>query len=166
MRASSQHPSRPARSVPTCSATPPRPSGLPAGAGSVLSRIAQLDQRTALPDQCLHSAEAVVRPPRKKSGLDPNRSSGPICRSCIARQLIVMQTCVDRGTPSRSAPGGHYPVIGLRRDKRTVICSEGETQSLAIWTLKYSRKQGDGHESQTRTRYLQLSYRAARCHVP
>ena len=27
-----------------------------------LSRIAQLDQRTALPDQCLHSAEADVRP--------------------------------------------------------------------------------------------------------
>ena len=30
--------------------------------GGVLSRIAQLDQRTALPDQCLHSAEADVRP--------------------------------------------------------------------------------------------------------
>ena len=30
-----------------------------------LSRIAQLGQRTALPDQCLHSAEADVRPPRK-----------------------------------------------------------------------------------------------------
>ena len=35
-----------------------------------LSRIAQLDQRTALPDQCLHSAEADVRPPRRKSGFD------------------------------------------------------------------------------------------------
>ena len=35
---------------------------------SVLSRVAQLDQRTALPDQCLHSAEADVRPPRRKSG--------------------------------------------------------------------------------------------------
>jgi len=31
-------------------------------------RIAQLDQRTALPDQCLHLAEADVRPPRRKSG--------------------------------------------------------------------------------------------------
>ena len=39
-----------------------------------LSRIAQLDQRTALPDQCLHSAEADVRPPRRKSGFDPKRS--------------------------------------------------------------------------------------------
>ena len=37
----------------------------------LLSRIAQLDQRTALPDQCLHSAEADVRPPRRKSGFDP-----------------------------------------------------------------------------------------------
>ena len=36
----------------------------------MLSRIAQLDQRTALPDQCLHSAEADVRPPRRKSGFD------------------------------------------------------------------------------------------------
>src|SRR6476619_6614005 len=35
-----------------------------------LSRIAQLDQRTALPDQCLHLAEADVRPPRRKSGFD------------------------------------------------------------------------------------------------
>jgi hypothetical protein len=35
-----------------------------------LSRIAQLDQRTALPDQCLHSAEADVWPPRRKSGFD------------------------------------------------------------------------------------------------
>src|SRR5258707_1563568 len=39
-----------------------------------LSRIAQFDQRTALPDQCLHSAEADVRPPRGKSGVDPKRS--------------------------------------------------------------------------------------------
>ena len=39
-----------------------------------LSRIAQLDQRTALPDQCLHSAEADIRPPRRKSGFDPIRS--------------------------------------------------------------------------------------------
>jgi len=31
-----------------------------------LSRIAQLDQRTALPDQCLHSAEADVRPPKEE----------------------------------------------------------------------------------------------------
>src|SRR5258705_1490608 len=36
-----------------------------------LSRIAQLDQRTTLADQCLHSAEADVRPPRRKSGFGP-----------------------------------------------------------------------------------------------
>ena len=40
-----------------------------------LSRIAQLGQRTALPDQCLHSAETDVRPPRRKSGLDPPLTS-------------------------------------------------------------------------------------------
>ena len=39
--------------------------------GSVREREAQLDQRTALPDQCLHSAEADVRPLRRKSGFDP-----------------------------------------------------------------------------------------------
>ena len=39
--------------------------------GSAAGRIAQLDQRTALPDQCLHSAEADVRSPRRKSGVDP-----------------------------------------------------------------------------------------------
>ena len=36
-----------------------------------LSRIAPVDQRTALPDQCLHSAEADVRPPRRKAEFDP-----------------------------------------------------------------------------------------------
>jgi len=43
-----------------------------------LSRIAQLDQRTALPDQCLHSAEADVRPPRRKSGFDPTTDIGQL----------------------------------------------------------------------------------------
>ena len=35
-----------------------------------LSRIAQLDQRTALPDQCQHSADADVRPPMRKAEFD------------------------------------------------------------------------------------------------
>ena len=64
-----------------------------------LSRIAQLDQRTALPDQCLHSAEADMRPPRRKSGFDPkptwaaqnfcgaNRPSSPIS--------LVANSCFD-----------------------------------------------------------------------
>ena len=47
-----------------------------------LSRIPQLDQRTALPDQCLHSAEADVRPPRRKSGFDPTRTYRVDARSC------------------------------------------------------------------------------------
>jgi hypothetical protein len=40
-----------------------------------LSRIAQLDQRTALPDQCLHSAEADVRPQGGSPGLDPQQTN-------------------------------------------------------------------------------------------
>jgi len=36
-----------------------------------LSRIAPLDQRTALPDQCLNSAEADVRPQGGSPGLTP-----------------------------------------------------------------------------------------------
>ena len=47
-----------------------------------LSRIAQLDQRTALADQCLHSAEADMRPPRRKSGVDPTATSARI--SCCS----------------------------------------------------------------------------------
>jgi hypothetical protein len=39
-----------------------------------LTRITQLDQRTALPDQCLLSAEADMRSPRRKSGFDPIRT--------------------------------------------------------------------------------------------
>ena len=39
---------------------------LRAAPAKALSRIAQLDQRTALPDQCLHSAEADVRPPKEE----------------------------------------------------------------------------------------------------
>ena len=42
-----------------------------------LSRIAQLDQRTAFADQCLHSAEADVPPPRRRSGFDPLQTSRP-----------------------------------------------------------------------------------------
>ena len=35
-----------------------------------LSRIAQLDQRTVLPDQCLLSAEADVRPSKEEVRFD------------------------------------------------------------------------------------------------
>jgi hypothetical protein len=41
-----------------------------------LSRIAQLDQRTALADQCLHAAEADVRPPIPGASLALWRGSG------------------------------------------------------------------------------------------
>ena len=36
-----------------------------------MAEIAPLDQRTALADQCLPSAEADVRPPRRKFGFEP-----------------------------------------------------------------------------------------------
>ena len=39
-----------------------------------LSRIAQLDQRTALPDECLLSAEADVGPQRGSPGLTPQKT--------------------------------------------------------------------------------------------
>src|SRR6476659_10932727 len=48
------------------------------------SKIAQLDQRTALPDQCLHSAKADVQPPRRKSGLV---MAQPRIAGCRARHL-------------------------------------------------------------------------------
>jgi hypothetical protein len=50
-----------------------------------LSRIAQLDQRTALPDQCLHSAEADVRPQGGSPGLTQRRSCA------ISRITVLMQ---------------------------------------------------------------------------
>ena len=42
------------------------PSEKAAGSRPALSRLAQLDQRTALPDQCLHFSEADVRPPKEE----------------------------------------------------------------------------------------------------
>jgi len=59
-----------------------------------LSRIAQLDQRTAIPDQCLHSAEADVRPPRKKSGFDPKLKPSIPHRSALRCSLFL-----SRSTP-------------------------------------------------------------------
>ena len=52
----------------------------PRQAQAQLSRIAQLDQRTALPDQCLLSAEADVRPPRRKSGFGPGADTNVVSR--------------------------------------------------------------------------------------
>ena len=40
------------------------------------AELRSLTKRTALADQCLHSAEADVRPPRRKSGFDPNPTFG------------------------------------------------------------------------------------------
>jgi hypothetical protein len=83
-----------------------------------LSRIAPLDQRTALPDQCLHSAEADVRPPRRKAEFDPiKRHSGERYRTfaafhpgpdfgpskvipyCAIRALSGFQACYRHDVP-------------------------------------------------------------------
>ena len=56
-----------------------------------LSRIAQLDQRTTLPDQCLHSAEANVRPPRRKSEFDPGFAQ-PRPQAVIGRTEIPQRS--------------------------------------------------------------------------
>ena len=50
--------------------------------------FAQLDPRTALPDQCLHSAEADVRPPRRKSGFEPGPEVNP-CEA-VADEMIEL----------------------------------------------------------------------------
>src|SRR5713101_2415845 len=73
-----------------------------------LSRIAQLDQRTALPDQCLHSAEADVRPPRRKSGLDPKATSP---------RLKALRTRPNRRMKMANAPAliGHRDQHGEAR---------------------------------------------------
>ena len=56
-----------------------------------LSRIAQLDQRTTRPDQCLHSAEADVRPPRRKSEFDPGFAQ-PRPQAVIGRTEIPQRS--------------------------------------------------------------------------
>ena len=82
-----------------------------------LSRIAQLDQRTALPDQCLHSAEADVRPPRRKSGFGPTAGlavQGVGCRRGNAPAGRTNATC-------KKAERGLSPIApDFRRSDRPV----------------------------------------------
>ena len=77
----------------------------------------QLDQRTALPDQCLHSAEADVRPPRRKSGFGPTAGlavQGVGCRRGNAPAGRTNATC-------KKAERGLSPIgPGLRRSDRPV----------------------------------------------
>ena len=85
------------------------PTPVDASGRHALSRIAQLDQRTALPDQCLHSAEADVRPPRRKSGFDPERlfRHGAKPKFCIRLSLVVTLSRGERNaaTWSKRAAG-------------------------------------------------------------
>ena len=64
-------------------------------------RIARLDQRTALPDQCLHSAEADVRPPRGNPGLDPDCVK--TCAHEKRAELFSLLSCPDNRRQARLA---------------------------------------------------------------
>jgi hypothetical protein len=75
-----------------------------------LSKIAQLDQGTALPDQCLHSAEADVRPPRRKSGVDPSATStGLKFRSVAVACAISFVPKRGKALSSQTAHGHRAP---------------------------------------------------------
>lgn len=77
-----------------------------------LSRIAQLDQRTALPDQCLHSAEADVRPPRRKSGFVPKPSSDVVKNCRTRRRLGSWLTLFSDNAPLDLSPlGSDHPNV-------------------------------------------------------
>jgi hypothetical protein len=72
--------------------------------------VAPLDQRTALPDQCLHSAEADVRPPRKKSGVDPSATStGLKFRSVAVACAISFVPKRGKALSSQTAHGHQAP---------------------------------------------------------
>src|SRR6478672_5839566 len=87
-----------------------------------LSRIAQLDQRTALPDQCLHSAEADVRSPRRKSEFDR------CCRKGLFASLTINSPSRRRGDLT-NVWGRHQKamsspvtsVTGLGAYRRTIV---------------------------------------------
>ena len=62
----------------------------PCRSGSSRTWLKAKNPAECLPDQCLHSAEAVVRPPRRKSGFDPTRTS-PACRlSRLCRTAAIL----------------------------------------------------------------------------
>ena len=72
----------------------------------MLSRIAQLDQRTALPNQRLHSAEADVRPPRRKSGPSRRRRSSLLALR-YSYQLVRAQQDRCRHIEAKRLGGRH-----------------------------------------------------------
>jgi hypothetical protein len=74
-----------------------------------LSRIALLDQRAALPDQCLHSAEADVRPPRMKSGVEPSATTGLNFRSVAVACAISFVPKRGKALSSQTAHGHQAP---------------------------------------------------------
>jgi len=80
-----------------------------------LSRMRSLTQRTALPDQCLHPAEADVRRPRRKAEFD--RDGHTLIKSrtapappslvllCFAKTACRHLTITKEGTSDRKPLG-------------------------------------------------------------
>ena len=119
----------------------PAASGIRPRAGSVLSRIAQLDQRTALPDQCLHSAEADVRTERRTriSRCPPRR----------ARSRLGACPFSHFGRPRReyNSPKRHsgYLLGGAVRGRVLTKTGDTERRLIAIFAADvegYSRLMG------------------------
>ena len=66
----------------------------------IVAFMVVLAKRTALPDQCLHSAEADVRPPRRKSGFGPAEWSVSVSRLPVAGHE-VRTPAICRWFPAR-----------------------------------------------------------------
>src|SRR4249920_3012316 len=64
-------------------------------------------------DQCLHSAEADVRPPRRKSGFDPNPTK--------------ISQCNDTAEHQGALVGAAFGKLEERDDENTACCRGGQT---------------------------------------
>jgi hypothetical protein len=75
-----------------------------------LRALAKSNQRTALPDQCLHSAEADLRPPRRESGFDSSATStGLKFRSVAVACAISFVPKRGKALSSQTAHGHQAP---------------------------------------------------------
>jgi hypothetical protein len=94
-----------------------------------LSRIARLDQRTALPDQCLDSAEADVRPPRRKSGFDQKLTDPTPLISINALCFVALNKRLQRLQGFGEKRIGQYSMIL----QRLGICRQTIDGAPAVW---------------------------------
>ena len=102
-------------------------------------------QRTALPDQCLHSAEPDVRPPRRKSGFGPpiidigrslsrtaaNKKYRLVCRQPKPNQVILILYGARPAPPRRLLPQTKRS-LWLRRRRRRKGRKRSERRSRAL----------------------------------